>query len=157
MSFTLDCEVSVTPEIAVKVTKVSKKDKDKVEKKEKIEKERINGLIPKKLVDAVKQIVLWHPEVTMTELLTKGLEYIVDQYGPLEHKDGKLKVGRRPKMSTPTEVEQPNVIDQLKIEEQPKVEVTHIVIEHPIVEQPTAIEEVKTSVEELVTVWWTYT
>jgi hypothetical protein len=94
-----DFEVSPTPEIE---TKVSKPKKEKKEKAEKIPKERINGLIPKVLYDKLKNIALWHPEITMTDLLTQGCALIAAQYPDLPVHDGKLKIGRRPK-AIPTE------------------------------------------------------
>lgn len=101
-SFDLDC--SPTQEVQVKVAKV-KTEKVKTEKV-KIEKERINGLVPKVLADKVKNIVLWNPDVTLTDLLTKGLELVLKEYPEdLPVHGGKLKVGRRPKINPSQKVE----------------------------------------------------
>lgn len=89
-------DVSPTPEVVGKVQSIQKDEKK--EKAEKIPKERINGLVPKVLYDKLKNIVLWYPDsLTMTDLLTKGLELVVAEFPDLPVHGGKLKVGRRPK------------------------------------------------------------
>ena len=71
-----------------------KKQKEQQKQRPKVPTVRIGGPVPLNIVNKAKDICWWH-NVSLTELITQGLEHIIEQYKDVPEREGDLKRGRR--------------------------------------------------------------
>jgi hypothetical protein len=71
-----------------------KKQKEQQKQRPKVPTIRIGGPVPKPIVDKAKDICWWH-NVSLTELITQGLEHVIEKYKDVPEREGDLKRGRR--------------------------------------------------------------
>lgn len=71
-----------------------KKQKERQKHRPKVVTVRIGGPVPLNIVNKAKDICWWH-NVSLTELITQGLEHVIEQYKDVPEREGDLKRGRR--------------------------------------------------------------